>query len=231
MNRHLMRPGHELFAAGQKKVRFWDDFERADTTDGVVTNAPNGTAWDMRGVYAGSYPLPPASYGKIATGRLTCAANQTFYATRTLGRQVYQMNASVSWVAAGGSTALSTVAIIVSKDNKFIDTMLHIVINRGGSNIQKRINGGSFVTMKQADGSTNASIGSPTLSSGGAIHNITVTIAGNTCKLQIDDRSVTAVDNDILTIVGKYVGWEIANLSADMVDLSRIEGVSAVYKR
>lgn len=209
---------------------FSDSFDRANTSDGDIGLAPDGTAWALKGPYVSSYPLPVSNYGKIVSNRFTADANQIVYATRSLGGHVYRIGANVSWVSAGGLSALAGAAFIITPSPNFIDTMLHIPVARAGTNIQKRINGGAFVTMKQADGLTNATIGAPTLLKD-VVHTIDILVSNNTCTLTIDGtRSVTAVDDDIPGLIGQNAVWEVYHPNADMVDLVRFEDSVAWYK-
>lgn len=211
--------------------QFEDTFDRADTTDGNIGLASyDGTPWDLRGPYVSGYPLPVSNYGKIVSNRYTADANQIVYATRILGNKVLHLSASVSWVAGGGATGLAGAAFIITHSSNLLDTMLHIPVARAASNIQKRINNGAFITMKQANGTDNATIAAPTLLKD-VVHTIDILVSGNTCTLTIDGtRSVTAVDNDIPSLIGKYVVYEVYHPTASMVDLVRFESVSAEYE-
>lgn len=205
----------QLLMGSGKRLALADNFERADTADGTI-----GADWDLRGVYAGSYPLPAATVGRITSGRFVADANQTVYATKQMDRPQRKLTANVSWVPNGGVTALSTVALIIAPDNKIIDTMLHITVNRGGANIQKRIAGGSFVTLASLTFS-------PSLTNGGVIHPITVEVFGNnSVTLNVSGRTARATDVDIPRVLGPFICFEIFNTSADMVDLVRFEDVA-----
>lgn len=55
---------------------FVDHFDRPDTTQGL------GDGWMLRGPYAGSFPMPPATDGFLKDGRYTYAGNAVVYAAR-----------------------------------------------------------------------------------------------------------------------------------------------------
>lgn len=194
---------------------FSDNFERADTSDGSL-----GADWDLRGPYVASYPLPASLYGRITGGRFVADANQVVYALKNMGRRVRKLTANISWVSNGGASALGTAAFIISPDNKLIDTALHITVNRAAAALQKRIAGGSFVTIANIPFA-------PSLSLGGVVHPVSIEVVGSaTAVLSVSGRSVRVTDSDIPRLLGPYVGFEVFQNNASMVDLVRFEDVA-----
>ena len=196
------------------ELQFSDDFERADTSDGTI-----GGGWDLRGPYVSGFPLPPSLYGRIQDGRFVADSDQVVYAVRNMGAVQTRMRATVSWASAGGSGFLGTAALIISKDDKLVSTMLHVVVTRNQAIIQKRVNGGAFVDMGTITFPTQLSLNTP--------YEIAVDVSDNTARLTVAGESVSVgPDNDIRTIVGNYVIFEIYHPDPDMIDHVRFESVS-----
>jgi hypothetical protein len=175
----------------------------------------------MLGAYAGSYPLPAATAGNITSKAYVEPANNVTYATQNLGQTIHKISMKVSWVSAGGSTALASPTMIISPNSKIIDTMLHIVTNRANTQIEKRLAGGSFIVLSTLTYS-------PALSTGGTPYDISVSVSGSTVTVNgPQGLSATVTDADIPNIIGPYVAWEQFNNSSDMVDLVSFLNVAA----
>lgn len=193
-----------------------DDFERADTSDGVLGTAPSGQAWDLRGGADGGYPpLPVSAFGKITSGGFVVPGGQVVYAFAPLARKPRTVTIDWSWVDDTVGTQFTTLAIIVTNDpvNNWIETMLHITVTNGTCKIQKRLSGGAFTDLN-----TGAQTISPSLALANTPHRLQLDIGGSTARVRIDntkyDQSVS--DADIATITGRRVGFEHYSATTDV---------------
>lgn len=210
---------------GARRLLF-DDFHRDNTLAGVLGDAPTGQTWDLRGVYAGSYPLPAATDGQIVDNTFQAPAGQVVYAGMDLGETVRRLECDWSWVDDTVGTAFTTLALIISPSPNWIDTMLHITITNGVCNIQKRVAGGSFVTMN-----TGKTTISPSLALANTVHTAQIFVIGDRARVVIDDRyDVTVQDAEIPSIVGRYIVAEHYSATTDVrwpMKVRRVEAFDA----
>ena len=200
-----------------------DDFERADTSAGDLGTPPIGSAWVLKAPYVASYPLPASSYGQIASGAFVVPGGQTVYAFTTVVRTPKVFEVEWSWVDDSVGTQFTTLAVIVSSSANGIDTMLHITVTNGVCNIQKRLSGGSFITMNT--GSTSIS---PGLALSNTVHRLRLDISGDTARVRIDDTryDVTVTDAAISDVVGPVLAVEHYSASTDVrwpMQIHRVE--------
>ena len=102
---------------------FVDDFNRPDTTHGL------GEGWLLRGPYAGSFPMPPATDGFIKGGRYTYAGDAVVYAAREFPNTVRRVGTIGRWskLHDGPETAI---ALVISANDNLVTDMVHLVVSR-----------------------------------------------------------------------------------------------------
>jgi hypothetical protein len=117
--------------------RFVDTFDRPDTTSGL------GEGWDMRGAYAGHFPLPAATDGFIKDGSYTYAGDSVVYAVQKLPGTIQTMS-SVGKFRKIGTGADTTLAMAITANDLLVSDMVHFVANRSVWNLTVRRAGGAF---------------------------------------------------------------------------------------
>lgn len=195
-----MTPALRSVLFGRVSLALLDRFQRADTAAGSLGRAETGQAWSLYGGYAGGYPLPSSPYGQITNNTFVDPEGAIVYASVSLDNIVKHFEVEFSWVDDTVGTDFTTLTIGISSSTNLIDNMLHITFTNGVCNIQKRVAGGSFVTMNT--GSTTIS---PSLALAGIRHRATVDIIGDTCRVRVGKFDVTVRDTDIPNIIGQYV--------------------------
>lgn len=203
---------------------FYDVFDRADTSAGVLGTSTSGTPWTLYGAYAGSYPLPAATDGQISSNTYVDLGGTVVYATAQLAQTVYHLEATWSWVDDGVGTDFTTLALIISSDSKIIDNMLHITITNTTALLQKRVAGGSFVTLGTIDFTGHS------LALAGTRHVARVDVSGTTARLTVDSQSVTASDPDIPSVIGRFIGVEHYSATTSVRYPMTVYSVGAAYQ-
>lgn len=222
---HSHRGVAALNAGGM--VLLSDDFERDNTPAGDLGDAPiPGQPWDLRGPFAGPYPLPPSSFGQITSGGFVVPGGQTVYAGLLLARMPRSFLVDWSWVDDAVGTQFTTLAIVISNSlTNWVDNMLHVTVTNGVCKIQKRLSSdGVFVDL-------NAGLTaiSPSLALANTVHRIQVDIGGQTVRVRIDDTKydVTVSDADVPNVAGRRVAVEHFSGSTDVRWPMTIRGVEA----
>jgi hypothetical protein len=121
----------------QPLLRFVDTFDRPNTVLGL------GEGWDMRGAYAGRFPLPAATDGFIKDGNYTYAGDSAVYAVRHLRGTIQSMSAVGSFRQTG-SGAETTLAMAITANDLLVTDMVHFVATRSVWNLTVRRAGGAF---------------------------------------------------------------------------------------
>jgi hypothetical protein len=209
---------------------FSDDFERANTLDGTI-----GPDWTLKAPYVASYPLPASSYGRIESGKFVADASRIVYAQRTESVTVRRIKARISFVVNpafdGGQavTGAATAALIISQNANLVELMgLHVIAARAANIVfQKRIAGGSFVTLG-------------TITGHGMVRDVEyeleawVTPGGNwgvsidrTDGVAFTKKSVTGTDAALDALLSGMWGHELFQNGVNHVDLVRIHSVKA----
>ena len=154
---------------------FVDHFDRPDTTQGL------GDGWMLRGPYAGSFPMPPATDGFLKDGRYTYAGNAVVYAAREFPDTVRRVGAIGRWTKLGEGPETS-IALVISANDNLVTDMVHLVVSRHVWTLTVRRTGdGTFVEL-EAD-------------------NDTVTV-------RLPNREPVVSDVPLVGIVGPYAFWE-----------------------
>lgn len=171
---------------------FVDTFDRAATKHGL------GSDWDMRGAYAGKFPLPPASDGFISGGSFTYSGKDVVYGTRRLNSTVRQISAEGRWreIGVGGET---TLAMAISENDRFVTDMVHFTASRAAWKLTLRQGGGDFQPIASGQFSPALQIGQQyefSLEVGPS--SVTVRVPGNEV---IEKASAEH-------LLGPYVFWE-----------------------
>ena len=201
-------------------LTFFDTFSRADTAAGSLGTSESGHAWDVRGPYVASYPLPASSYGQITDGIFVGnPAATAIYATQTFAETVTRIGARFSWASSTGSLT-SSVTLIISANSNFISDMVHFTIGRTGWNLQIREGGGSFVTILS---------GTPaaTIAADGKLHTAELSINGRSATVNVDGEIDSIYDERLPDNIGKYCVWELFYNSSPALDLPRIHAAWA----
>jgi hypothetical protein len=183
---------------GNEQPIFEDDFKRSNTAAGVLD-----AGWVMKGAYAGSFPLPPATDGQISNGLFVDAGGTVVYATRQLPRTPRMLQCTFSWVDLGAGTQFTVLGAIISSSPNYIDTMVHVTATNSQFAIQKRIAGGAFINL------VPPIVPHPSLAQLKTPHLLTLNLTGQSLRLRIDAAvDVTVSDPDIATAAGPYVAFE-----------------------
>jgi hypothetical protein len=183
-----------------------DSFNRPDTQPGSLGTAPDGAAYDVRGPFAHSFPLPPATQGQIQNKSfLSSVGASVVYASKKLSFTPHEISCLVQWDRSGKHHSVETGCMVVSSSPNLIDSMVHITFTTSVANLQKRINGGAFVTI----GSLNVKL------LDGALHRVAFSLNNSVGKLTVDSQTMNVTDADLATLSGPYVFWEIYSRDAD----------------
>ncbi|MFN4130115.1 MAG: hypothetical protein ACK4GC_09905 [Paracoccaceae bacterium] len=218
-----LRPRYGMVAP----ALFRDDFDRSNTAAGTLGVAPSGQAWSLRAPYAGSYPLPPSSFGQITDGKFVVPGGQIVYAGIDLEAAPLSITCKWSWVDKGSGADFTTLAVLCSPATSWINTMLHVTVTNVTIKVQKRINGGAFIDMNAG----NTAFGSPSLLLANTEHTLRLDIAGNTVRARVNDTryDVSVTDPDIPGIVGRYLACEHYSASTNVRWPLSIRGFEAQH--
>jgi hypothetical protein len=205
-----------------------DDFSRADTAAGVLGSPNIGNAWDMRGGYVASFPLPAATVGQIINGVFTAPENTprvVTYATQLFAQTPRRLGLSASW-AAGTGSASAAVVLAWSTTSDFISTMIHCYFNQTEAVFQVREAGGAFVSLITYSYDT-------AIPADGTVAHFEVEINGTTAVMVLSHpafgtKRVAYTDTRIGTCAGPYCFWEIFHNDTTVVGIPSIRSVWAV---
>lgn len=201
-----------------------DAFARGDTSAGDLGTAPTGQTWDMRGAYAGSYPLPAATDGQISSQKFVDVGRTVVYATMRLSQIIRRLECDFSWVDLASGTQFTTLACGISSSANLVDTMLHVTVTNGACTIQKRLSGGAFVTLN-----TGATSISPSLALANTRHTVRINVVNASARVRVGAFDVTVTDPDIRTIIGPHMFVEHYSATTDVRWPLTIYGVRAGY--
>lgn len=160
----------------------------------------------MRGKYAGSYPLPAATDGKIASTAFTAtvgslSAYNAVYAVQTLASNATRIGGAVRWETTGTGNTDGTFALIISPNDNYISDMLHFTLNRFVWNFDIRQSNGTIENLRTATLATPLSLST--------VYRFEMAVSGNTVTITYNGISYSITDSRISALVGKYCTWEI----------------------
>lgn len=129
-------------------VEFEDDFERADTAAGTISNAPNGFVYDVRAEGSASGDVRILN-GEVQDSNL---GGTYYFGGQCIADKVYNMGAQVEWrtpgspAGAGNNTAL---ILIIKPDDAWLNALIHIIFTRAQVSVQVAESGGTggFVSL------------------------------------------------------------------------------------
>jgi len=196
----------------------YDIFDRANTSPGSIGTASDGGSYTLFNGYAGSYPLPTATTGQIASNWVTLTPTSgstgTVYAVRDLGGPVAFASVRIRFGAAisgGGAVTNTSVALLASNDiTRLVETMpIHLVATRSGLNIQKRLTDGTFVDL----GFIGARLAVPVNTE----HAVSFEKHGSVMRVSVGNLSVVVSDS-ALADPARYICWEINTTGSNTND-------------
>jgi hypothetical protein len=176
---------------------YWDDYERADTAAGVLSDAESGQAYIIRssvGVGAGPTDI------QIINGEVTSVMGETVYwGGDFLSGDCTKIGARIKWFSNPGDSSRSVFLFLVG-GSAWVTDILHVGIMR--RNITFDVgSAGSFVEL----GSYNFD---PWISKD-EWHNIEMRISGDTATVSVDGVDyLTVQDSRIASFNGSDVFWE-----------------------
>jgi hypothetical protein len=115
---------------------FIDTFDRADR------------GWDLRGPYAGGFPLPAATDGFIKDGRFTYAGNAVVYAVRQFHGQVRKVGARGQWRRIREGDADTAMTMALTANDKIVSDMVHFSVSRSRWSLTVR-RGADFIPVAE----------------------------------------------------------------------------------
>ena len=189
---------------------FTDSFNRADTSAGDLGTSPNGNGYTMSGAYVANFPLPAATHGQITSKKYVSDANSVVYASQDFGITLGRIGAVVRWDNSSAHAAVETAALIITNSANLLDTMLHLTFSNTQALLQKRVSGGSFVTLATLNYSSLLD---------GQPHWIGGTLNGTTATIYVDGASTSATDADLSMMAGPYGVWENYSALTDVYPL------------
>lgn len=211
---------------------FFDAIQRGDTIDGDLGTVPNYPNYSLLAPYAGSFPLPVSSYGRVSGNKFLADAGRIVYARQQVARRARRIRAKVSWIINpafdGGQavTGSATAGLLISSNANMVqDVGVHVQCARAGNHLfQKRVNGGSFTTLGTL---TNAVAGTQ---NNGTVYDIDTGYddAGN-WWLTVNGHTISGNDSslEVATSSGNYCAWEVFQNGVNHVDLVRFHEMSA----
>lgn len=116
-------------------IEFEDDFERADTSPGVISNAPGGFVYDVRDEGSASNLV------QIVDGEVTDSLlGGTYYlGGQCIADQVSNMGAEVIWrepVSGSGAGANTALVLIIKNNDNWLTSLIHIIVTRANVSVQ-----------------------------------------------------------------------------------------------
>lgn len=210
----LLLPPWARAASSIDPFVFYDDFHRANTSDGDIGIPAGKSAYSLLGPYVGFYPLPASLYGRIQSNRFVADANQIVYAQQQFNAPMHQIGGSIIWEDGGGSVTGSTAAFLISTNANTIENIFHCTVSRDEMLLQKRISNGAFVTL-------GSKLISPDLALNTEYQCI-ATLQGDNAWFQVGPYTVASgTDSDLSSLPGKWIIGEIYQPNASMIDLVR----------
>ena len=215
---------------GIPQVReFYDDFDRADTSVGVVSDAPGGETYIIRDNAGTSH-----SSIQIVGGEIIATPDQTYYiGGEFLANDCYNMGAEIVFEKIGtGITDPATLVFLIKNTTAWLGEVIHIRVNRvawyieffhgtdlgegTGSEVLASGNWGNNVVDPYASGDDATSTRVEVIIEGDTMHLFAM---GTHCASVTDSRITSR------TINGKHVFWERAG--GDVHDDLRIRSIWA----
>lgn len=201
--------GHEAIpAAAADRADLWDDFHRADTAYGTLTNPPTGQTYNIR------YGSSSSASMRILGNKLVGKSREVYYiGGNFLSEPCFNMGAEVEWFTppvATGPQLFTQLTFIIKPDNDWLDELIHIRISRLACYVEVATSGGAAGLVEIASTvGTNYSTAPYYRAKDGATAIYEVQIQGNHLTLTCDGNSVLQVtDARIGAVNGTYTYWE-----------------------
>ena len=198
--------------SGTESIRVFDDFDDIDQPLNGRT-APSGNVWSVSG--------PGAATAAISNGVFVHGGNNC-YASLQYGAAVKRLQGAFSFVRSANANPTDyvtpQVVLIAQQSSLDLGTMIHWQITAKGWSIQKRLSGGSFVTLSGGEYEIRAD---------GTVYSAEMLISGSTVILNHPDGSTsTLTDSDFVTIAATAGTWQIQQDTAQSAYVPRWHGVS-----
>jgi len=123
------------------EASFIDDFDRADTTNGLGDN------WDLRGMPQNGAPLLPAMDGYIKDGQFTYAGKSDAIAVRQFRTPIQRIGAEGQFRRINSTNGDTTMMIGTGGDNNLETNVVVFLANRSLWELRSRLVNGTLKTV------------------------------------------------------------------------------------
>lgn len=159
-----------------------------------------GNGWDLRGPWAGSFPMPPATDGFIRDGRYTYAGDAIVYASREFPETVKRVGAIGRWREARPG-AETSIALVISANDNLVSDMVHLVVSRYVWTLTvRRSSNGAFEPV--ADGKFTTPLAP------GRDYSFELTAQDDTVTVTVPGQPPTVRPVPLAGLVGPHAFWE-----------------------
>lgn len=187
-------------------AELWDDFNRADTALGVVTNPPTGQTYGLRG-------SPDVNTGvvQILGGKLVNTQNSVIYlGGEMIAGKVANMGAIVEWVVPSSPGSypdpFTRLVFLICPTSAWLDKLIHVVIDRQRCAIEISSGGGVGNVVVRASVDSAAGYWVPVDGTPTAYE---VIIEGDTILLTCAGQKILSyTGSDVGLVNGKFVYYE-----------------------
>lgn len=201
-----------------RDLLFYDDFNRADTSNGNIGTSTSGSVYDLRGLNANVV----STKGRISSGHFVSDAGDVIYAIQALPENVTRIGARISWTTGNSGSDPGVFAMLISPSataGALITNAIHVTVTRTVWRVQY-ISNGSFTELGFGNFST-------TLAADGTSYPMEITLNGPVITYNLAGQVGSFVDPHFSTFAGKYATWEHYYQSSSVSDLLRIDAVWA----
>lgn len=175
------------------QAAFIDTFDRPD--------GPLGDGWDLRGPWAGSFPMPAATDGYIKDGKYTYDGNGIVYASRLFPQTVKRVGAIGRW-RDNGPGAETSIALVISANDNLVSDMVHLVASRNVWTLTvRRSSNGDFERV--ANGTFKPALAM------NRDYLFELSADNNTVTVQVPNQAPSVSEVPLDGLVGPYAFWEL----------------------
>lgn len=179
-----------------------DDFMRADTSPGTLSNASTGQVYTLYSPSSGPSLNLISPVGQLRNDAFIAPEGNTVYAAVVAPQPITRIGMRFQFKPGTGSEVANSVAMAISADDLYVSNMaLHFWVSVDGWNLQTRSNDGAFISV------CGATFISP-LETNGTEYEADVRLLNNTAVVSVAGYTQTCVDPDAAKAIGPYVFWE-----------------------
>lgn len=192
-----------LVGCGQAPPAYESKFPQFGLASFIDTFDDPEESWDLRGPYAGSFPLPAATDGFFEHGVYSYAGNAVVYAVRQFTGRVTAIGTRGQWRRVRDGDAETAMTMALTSNDKIVSDMVHFSVSRSRWSLTVR-RGADFISVAEGRFAPQLSLD--------RAYRFELATDSNSVAVQLPDDDLTPkvviTDVDTVGLVGDRAFWE-----------------------